>query len=518
MTRIGRRLAWTITAAAIVLAAGIAAVVPWWPRAPPGVIPSMVPAAWAEFRTSPGHQLHVGRLKLDCGACHDFERDGFKNPGTSVCKNCHAKETALAHRGGSGNDATGCLTCHAFAPGRPAPTCIGCHAQRHGEAAAITQHATIDCATCHRVHASPSIVAADCTGCHVERAIQHADHQGSKGCLDCHRAHVRPAAAVSACSSCHALPAGPRPASHESCIGCHQPHDFVAGGERACIRCHGQKRTLAADAAPAHGICTSCHTPHAPTEAAASCAGCHATVHVSHGTRGSCVVCHAPHGDDPRLVAASCTSCHANVAASDAGAHAGGVACKGCHKPHAFTIADPMSICATCHARETSLVATHAGHQNCTSCHGSALAHAPAKAPSCGTCHAAEQASAPSGHQKCEGCHDPHASQPTPVCATCHKSEATGPHQSVQGGCATCHRPHGPGGVASPPSCTTCHARSSLPALHAVPGHVDCANCHVAPHEPPRADRVTCTSSCHSDKRNHQPLATACDGCHVFRR
>jgi hypothetical protein len=36
-------------------------------------------------------------------------------------------------------------------------------------------------------------------------------------------------------------------------------------------------------------------------------------------------------------------------------------------------------------------------------------------------------------------------------------------------------------------------------------------------HFPPRADRATCTGSCHADRRNHQPDAKICTGCHVFR-
>ncbi|HSY21061.1 MAG TPA: hypothetical protein VK841_03050 [Polyangiaceae bacterium] len=513
-----RRLAWTGGAAAFVLAAAIAAFVQWWPRGPPRMPPSLVPASWASYRTGPGHQVHVGRAKIDCSACHDLERDGFKNPGTDVCKNCHAKESATAHRGGIASEVTGCFTCHAFAPDRPEPTCIGCHAQRHGESAAIAQHATTDCAQCHRVHESPSVVVAKCAGCHEESANHHGEHAGSKGCLDCHRGHAPALAAVETCSTCHTEPAAPHPAGHDSCIGCHQPHDFVAGGARACIRCHGEKATLAADATQAHTDCINCHTPHDPGAAASSCAACHSTIQVSHGKNGACVDCHVPHGDNSRLIAATCTSCHTSVAQVDTGAHAGGVACEGCHKPHAFAPLDAKTLCTECHSRETTLTASNPGHQICASCHGASIAHAPSNAPACGTCHAKEQASAPPGHQRCQECHDPHGGQPTPACATCHKAEAQGPHEAIAGGCATCHRPHGPEGIASPPSCASCHAPSTLPALHAVAGHAACSSCHTAPHEPPHGDRATCTSGCHTDKRDHQPQALVCTGCHVFRR
>ena len=268
MTPVARRVVWSLVAAVVILGAGVAALVTFWPRGPQGVPPQLVPAAWAQYRTSPGHAFHVSQGKAECRDCHDVERDGFKSPGTDVCKKCHVKESARAHQGGPGLAATSCLTCHQFAPGLPAPTCIGCHAKPEGDLSAVVQHATAECTKCHRPHDDPSIVPADCASCHDERATKHGEHAGSKGCLDCHGAHRPATAATVACSSCHAQPAGPHPAGHDSCIGCHQPHDFVAGGEQACIRCHGEKTTLAANVAPAHAICTSCHTPHDPARAA----------------------------------------------------------------------------------------------------------------------------------------------------------------------------------------------------------------------------------------------------------
>lgn len=529
---VGRRRLQAMGAAAGLLVLVVVALVRLRPRESVPVPPGLVPPTWTEVRLSPGHRAHVERAKIACGSCHDFERDGFKNPGTGVCARCHAKEVSFAHRGGPGAEATSCLSCHAFAPDRPEPKCIDCHARGQDGAAAIVQHAAADCARCHRVHDSPSTAVAECTGCHEERAAEHERHAGSNGCRDCHRVHEPAAAALQACPTCHAQPAGPRPAGHESCVGCHAPHSFVAGGSNACLRCHGNKPTLAAAFVPAHGMCTSCHAPHAPGEAATSCIGCHDDVRVEHGSRDACVTCHTPHGENPNVPATACTRCHTRLPApeaaadargmafvptSDTSAHAGGTACVTCHIPHEFLPESPQVACTRCHARETSLVATRAGHQNCSDCHGALVAHAPAKAPACGTCHRAEQASAPIGHATCVGCHDPHAGQPTPACASCHRNEASGAHESIQGGCETCHRPHGPQGPASPPLCTSCHARSSLPALHAASGHAECTKCHVTPHAPARDDRATCTG-CHSDRRDHQPQAAVCRGCHVFRK
>ena len=503
MKPLARRMLWTLCLAILVIAAGVAAAVTWWPRAPRGTLPDSVPASWDAFRTSPGHRVHVDKGGVECRDCHDVEHEGFKNPGTAMCRKCHAKETTLGHHGGTAELATDCTTCHVFAPDKQPEACIDCHRDTHGKSQAVTTHATADCMKCHRLHESPSTVTTACAECHEERAPAHA------------------AAADATCSSCHAQPAGPHPAGHDKCSGCHQPHDFKAGGESACMRCHGEKTTLAAAQVPAHAVCTSCHTPHDPASAASSCAGCHAGVHVEHGkapAASACVTCHAPHRDDPKQIATSCTSCHGKVAAFDTGAHAGGITCERCHQPHEFSRLDRRAICARCHERQVQLVSTNAGHALCDSCHGAAPQHTPTKAPACGSCHQKELATITPGHETCQRCHDPHAGQPTPTCATCHATESAGPHGSIKGGCQDCHRAHGPAGLASPPACTTCHTQSNLPALHAASGHTNCASCHATPHAPPKADRATCTGSCHADKRDHQPGAAACTGCHVFRR
>src|SRR5271170_2161419 len=100
MTRFTRRIYGSLAAAAVILAAGVAALVTLWPHSPPGVPPQSVPAAWAQYRTSPGHAFHVGKGKAECHDCHNVEQDGFKTPGTEVCTKCHVKESEHAHHGG----------------------------------------------------------------------------------------------------------------------------------------------------------------------------------------------------------------------------------------------------------------------------------------------------------------------------------------------------------------------------------------------------------------------------------
>ena len=486
-------------------------------QTPAGVPPEVVPASWVEYRTSLGHTQHVGRPGVTCKSCHDYERDGFKNPGPTPCVACHAKEGAKLHASGV-TKMTDCLTCHAFAPEQKIPTCISCHTKPEGDFAAITTtHATTDCVTCHSPHGDPSVIATACEGCHTERAPEHAAHAGSAGCGDCHKPHAGAKVALEECSTCHKEPAGPKPAGHDSCIDCHKPHAFVATAN-VCIGCHGAKETLVAASVPAHAICTSCHEHHDPGAAAASCTGCHSAVKVSHDDKTACISCHEPHAGNVNAVANQCTTCHGNIAHTDTSGHAGAIPCTSCHKPHDFEPPqNKLVLCASCHARESALVSTNKGHTDCASCHG-ASAHTPNMALTCGTCHAKEEASAPKGHQACLGCHEPHSGNhlPKATCASCHVDKTGGPHDALKDGCLTCHRPHGPGGIPKPPACATCHASSGpLPALHTVPAHKDCASCH-SPHASKAPDRETCTGTCHADRKTHQPQAQVCTGCHAF--
>jgi hypothetical protein len=510
-----------------------------------GVPAHLVPASWASYRTSAGHAAHVGKKDVACRDCHAYEAEGFQNPGIAPCKRCHVPESTHAHGGGSDrDDATGCTTCHAFAPNKKAPTCIGCHETSTGHLMAIGVHATTACAECHMPHgqATAASTTRACTACHEERSTRHAAHQGSSGCSDCHAPHIAAREARSTCRGCHATPAGMRPANHEACVTCHAPHDLrvadaglpstraraeaqvaspahpSAQGVRAteCGSCHAPKATLAASRTPEHGICTSCHAPHAPNASApGACATCHQEVHVDHGRGpGTCIACHAPHGKDPTRIAAACTSCHQAVAATDGAAHAGKTPCRACHADHAFKASRETARCERCHVSEAGRVAKSKGHGACAQCHGGGI-HLPQKGAACTTCHKTEAATAPKGHAGCGSCHETHgATVPAPgACATCHKPEAATKHSA----CSSCHRPHGPSGVASPPACTTCHDGPKLPALHGVTDHAKCVTCHTS-HGPPRADRATCTTGCHEGREKHQPQAAVCNGCHVFRK
>ncbi|MEO6951373.1 MAG: hypothetical protein ABI321_06130 [Polyangia bacterium] len=308
MTTLARRVIYGLAAAVVLIVACVVVYVKLRPHGPPGVPPELVhvPVSWAQYRATPGHQTHVGGGKAECRDCHDFDSNGFKNPGTRVCTRCHTHEAAGAHHGpGSGSGE--CLTCHTFAPEDTVTTCIDCHRSPQGGLPAIVHHATVDCSTCHHLAQTPSLVLADCTGCHDKIELKHqtmgpSRNPGSHGCVDCHHGHEPASAAKTVCTSCHNENKLPHPRGHDACTSCHVPHDFAAR-DGACIGCHGHKRTLADRVVPAHGVCINCHNPHVPGSAASACAGCHWNMQVtSHGKEKACTSCHALHGDDPHSV------------------------------------------------------------------------------------------------------------------------------------------------------------------------------------------------------------------------
>jgi predicted CXXCH cytochrome family protein len=308
--------------------------------------------------------------------------------------------------------------------------------------------------------------------------------------------------------------ASERVSAHAECTSCHDPHPNVGGQKtsaspgKACVRCHAE---------------TKASHPVAPSSAASA-------------DRGACVGCHPPHqkssvnaglaSDSPQAV--PCTSCHANAPDDRAlHGHGGKTACTQCHSPHAFKLAsrpDKRQLCAKCHASEVAATTTRAGHADCNGCHGSA--HTPTPRPPCQSCHADESHSASRGHTNCTSCHDAHSGAlgVNASCTSCHANKKNALHARLAlaappGGesCTTCHRAHGPKGPSVPAPCTSCHSRASLGGLHSRDEHARCESCHSA-HLAPRSDRATCTGSCHTRERGHQPGATSCKGCHLFRQ
>lgn len=497
---------------------------------------------------------HHADPSIACTACHDPH--GEERGRLADCTGCH--EGASASHGRIATRPSGAAP-HAVddaGEGGAAAAALQFAKELYASSAGAEPSATGDpstgqiCTTCHAPHAGKSTARDTCAACHASAGRGEVDGRtfgalapprvtpqgpkvaGHDACVTCHDPHVAEKNLVRACQGCHEAQrsalSNPMHAT-SGCPTCHAPHAPTTA-LASCQSCHAGKNVLASARVPAHGACNACHDPHDPkAPPQLACAKCHESIRPSHPTSasGACVGCHDPHPSGPtQPIAAACSSCHTK-ASSETAFHARKVTCAQCHTPHQFALVNTKgqagaTFCAQCHAPEKAKTNARAGHQDCRACHGEP--HTPVKQPTCQGCHGAEVATAPKGHARCTSCHDAHDGSlgNRAICTTCHTNKKQALHASVLGAdgkaCTTCHRPHGPKEPATPPKCTTCHDVAKLPGLHRKPMHVaDCRSCHTS-HAPPRADRATCTGSCHQDRRNHQPDADLCAGCHVFRR
>ncbi len=537
-----------------------------------------VPATWRLARGQPGHDVHVVAEKTPCTKCHTLDDTSMGKIDPQSCAECHEKEATFVHdRKGAekslGPGATSdCMTCHAFkvkdqdvdaGPPLQAADCRRCHMERQGNIPAVRVHGTRECVTCHEPHREGPPKSAPCTECHGEaRTLHAAAGKDATGiCVTCHKhQHATADEARSGCATCHATtkPIVPKTAlfdeGHSECIACHRPHQFEKSMVTPCRNCHADLPVLGGGRIGAHNQCANCHKPHdvrhGPDQV---CKNCHTDKHPDHsadGKAGTCVGCHNPHTPAGHNRARACSSCHQS-SATDSDFH-GGTACRKCHVPHDFVRpASDHSACRACHEKQLTATLATPGHQNCGKCH-QGLPHRPTKlhvgceschgevkkaaikghsqcanchephsgkqTATCKSCHQKEHASAPAAHRDCTQCHQPHSGKPTKSsCGACHASEAQSQHGNVAQGCMGCHRPHGPGGVAKPPACSSCHTTSQLPGLHRIAPHEGCARCHDGHTRAVQtATRAACLA-CHTESRDHHPEAQICTGCHLFR-
>jgi hypothetical protein len=492
-----------------------------------------------DVRTTALHRAHLQAAeRVDCVSCHDLRAHEFRAPPDGRCLGCHPGREPAVH--GDAPEAA-CSTCHDFLlPDRAAARahrCESCHDRAQGSYPAIAIHRGQGCGTCHPVHPPRGVGPADCLGCHDTRATGHpANGTGRAVCRTCHLPHRPAREALARCQACHVAGAAGVPAKlripptalfrgHDRCLQCHAGHSFTRASVKPCRDCHPGKPVLGSDRVAAHAACTSCHDPHAAQSTpVARCATCHAAIAASSkhprapGGR-DCVGCHPPHQDLGRSRAVlGCTDrCHTDKR----GAGHATAACVDCHGRHRFVPEKTApALCLDCHARPIGLapaIATSEGHARCTNCHRTAAHQPEAARPACGTCHEAQGRSAPTGHARCQSCHDAHSGRLRPEvarCESCHADRARTPHAGIPGGCRACHRPHGPNGPATRPACAQCHPTPSLTGLHLADRHKDCAACHSA-HAPAIAGREPCLR-CHTDRRDHVPVARLCQACHPF--
>ena len=257
---------------------------------------------------------------MSCADCHTDQAKAFEtNPHASqskkgqspnaVCESCHGdgaahiegggdKEKITVPRGRAGADKT-CLSCHDTATDR-----ISRHGGMHANSA------TVNCLTCHSVHASQP------------------------------KTHLLAKNELALCSTCHATQAASfrnKPYAHRvgrgivECSSCHEPHgragkDSIkqtASGEMACVGCHADKRGLFVfpHGANSVGDCTSCHETHGSSNP-------------KQLKRASvsqlCIECHSPVGEVATLASQppsfhnlslaryqNCTTCHMAIHGSN---------------------------------------------------------------------------------------------------------------------------------------------------------------------------------------------------------
>lgn len=492
----------------------------------------IVPARYHQAMNATGHVTHVGKENPDggkrvaCRACHDLEKDGFKNPGPGICKTCHEANSTFHHGGDAGFTLDGgaraevtCLTCHPFdvVNGQPPPItpwiCLDCHDRPQNQKVAVEAHQSA-CFYCHQPHRAEFTQPTECTICH-QIGLAHGAKGDSvaKSCMKCHEQHRPAAEASKECVACHSDEKEQKKKSsvvtkaalfeehgkgHKSCGSCHLPHKFDKKAVKTCTACHKDQVVLALGATPkTHTTCMSCHAPHAgKTGAPKTCqtAGCHADVKSSHPTskdkpenRHPCMSCHPMHDalPKPKQVAKTCESCHKEEKFTGVvhGKDKDGVAtsCDDCHKKHDFKVAKESRVaCKECHAQ--LLTATAKVKKN--------------------------------GHAKCEDCHAGLPHKPLPdqrkTCVSCH--EKLKPPQKGHDDCSKCHETHS---GAKLKACLDCHKVPELEGLHMEVKHQKCDQCHAA-HNPQPDERNVCLS-CHKDKATHEPKAPRCANCHLFR-
>jgi hypothetical protein len=536
-----------------------------------------VPARYAQLRQGHGHALHVDREGIECAKCHVVEH-GFEDPGSEPCRECHAREAEIDHALGPGDAraderSADCRGCHAFSsvPEDTSWQCMPCHELPQGELHAVRVHTSKPCQQCHSPHAGDPIQPSACTSCHADTRNRHPATSRAHGaagsgaeagnCLTCHDGHSPAQLALERCTQCHDKPHALF-AGHTECTSCHVPHAFEREAAAECTDCHTAKQALASPMTAAHRECSACHSPHHVGAASdAVCGSCHGGIRAQHpptAAGATCIGCHQPHPARTALAAKHadstqpCSHCHR--ADGERAFHGGRAECVACHRPHTFDRVAQAQVCAACHGEQTAHAAHNPGHARCADCHKGHPHAAELPPVACRECH--KQPSVSAGHAQCTGCHEPHGGQPLALaqscahchaqqhkrvdpghaqctachaphdatqaafasCAQCHAQKRAAPHGQLAAGCEACHGVHAAGGARKAPACQSCHKRPTLPGLHAVAEHGECARCHPGAHvAPPWAARATCIG-CHAAQKDHQPEAQQCQGCHVFRQ
>ncbi|MFQ5768394.1 MAG: hypothetical protein ACE5ID_10490, partial [Acidobacteriota bacterium] len=367
------------------------------------------------------------------------------------------------------------------------------------------QHATLDCADCHKTKFKVSPVTGllkrsdpgsswlgletNCISCHQD------PHGGALGedCLSCHtQRRFKPAPRFDhartdfpltgqhltlKCDDCHRAGAAPRPVykplRHDDCSSCHQdPHKGRLGTR--CSQCHSTEDFRAIDdnnfdhdltryALEGRHLsvdCAACHDPEkawGKTPPFQACSSCHSDPHAGKATVGGkktdCAACHDTSGFKPSTFT---RAEHQDSPFRLRGRHLK-VACSSCHLKLSGDLADP--------AIGSAGVVIRMPHAHCASCHEDA--------------HGGQLARR-RDHGACESCHSVEGWNQTLFTAKDHnrlRLPLLGRHAELD--CAACHGPKRHG---LPPLPGAGKLGSAGVLLEMEASDSDCVHCHVDPH------------------------------------
>jgi DmsE family decaheme c-type cytochrome len=318
-------------------------------RAPaPGVVPILIvaaafaaassvyggpqedkPAAEASKPAVPAAEAtYVG--SETCQACHDeifarFQKNRhvlvetqqkFEKWNKQACESCHGPGSKHAESADK-NDIIHPSKLSAAAADK---TCLTCHLNQRTHAGRIHGgHArnSVNCTSCHSIHAPARTTALDCTACHASQWAQfnkpfgHTLGRNTMTCTDCHNPHggMIAQSVVSrsmrafgsnepGCFNCHGDKRGPFAFEHppmrmDGCMSCHQPHNSVNPRmlnrqqvHLTCLECHSnlaQIRPNPAPGTPLGGVPPAFHDISNPRFR--QCTACHVKIHGSHVNR-----------------------------------------------------------------------------------------------------------------------------------------------------------------------------------------------------------------------------------------
>ena len=450
----------------------------YWPDGPEGFDHKTV-----------GFEKTGRHAKIDCRQCHNAKyivdagslRARNKNLGRtylgldSACTSCHADVHGKPASGATKK----CTDCHDTNAWRPAPM----FAHDQTEFPLTGKHQAVDCAKCHVPEdgESPRIFAGlphtACIDCHKD---PHAGTLGSD-CRQCHSTEGW--LLIQGAAFDHSKTRYPLLGRHAAltCAKCHAQERKKPKFD-ACKDCHGDAHGSAALAKPSLMQCEDCHTVEGYRPARYPLARHAETAFPLRGAHlaTACDLCHRPVGESRAANLApdhdACTSCHQDPHLGQADKYQGDQGCVSCHDQSSWRGINfdhgqtgyvlegrhATAACLKCHQRDESGIGFFGLARQCAGCHEDVhrgqfadKRTADGSAVACDRCHVTVDWLAEKFN------HD-----------TDSRFALAGGHEKVV--CTACHRPLETGNDR---------------LLHFKPLPVSCKDCHVNVPDPRRDDR-----------------------------